>query len=218
LTEVALVGLDVCDPPERWAALGFAVGSDGRVDCNGVMLTLGVAPPGRGVVGWTLAGLAVDGDIDGLSTRVAAAGEPRWINAARAMHANGVVGIDHIVVTTPSLDALATELDRRGLPLRRVVEVRGRVMGFRRLGAVILEVVQAPEADATTFWGVTFTRAGADALDALCADSRFVGEPRPAVQPGRRITTVSREAGLSTRVAFIDPEPSRLPESGLAGR
>jgi hypothetical protein len=36
-----------------------------------------------------------------------------------------------------------------------------------------------------------------------------VGEPRPAVQPGRRITTVSREAGLSTRVAFIDPEPPR---------
>jgi hypothetical protein len=48
---------------------------------------------------------------------------------------------------------------------------------------------------------------GVESLDALCARNRFVGEPRPAVQPGRRIATVAREAGLSTRVAFIDPVP-----------
>ena len=209
MTEVGLVGLDICDPPERWAALGFAVGSDGRVGCDGVTVTLGVAPPGRGIAGWTLAGVSVDGDLDGLSTRAVPGGEPRWIPAARAMHPNGAVGIDHVVVTTPRFDAFAAELDQYGLPLRRIAEVRGRAMGFRRLGAVILEVVHAPDADATAFWGVTFAMAGRDALDSLAADNRLVGEPRPAVQPGRRITTVSREAGLSTRVAFIDPELPR---------
>ena len=188
-------------------ALGFAVGSEGRVGCNGIMLTLGIAPPGRGISGWTLAGLTEDGDIDGLSTRVVPAGEPRWIPAARAMHSNGVVGIDHLVVMTPDLDAFAAVLEARGMPLRRRTEVRGRGMGFRRLGSAILEVVHAPDAEANAFWGVTFATAGREALDALSAGNRFVGEPRPAVQPGRRITTVSREAGLSTRVAFIDPAP-----------
>jgi hypothetical protein len=218
LTEVALVGLDVCDPPERWKALGFSVADDGCVSCGGVTLTLGIAPPGRGIAGWTLAGLARDGDIDGLTTRSAPPlGGPRWIPAARPMQRNGVVGIDHVVVTTPDLDAFAQTLALRGLALRRRTEVRSRAMGFRRLGSAILEVVQDPGATATAFWGVTFLMGGPDALDALVLGNRVVGEPRPAVQPGRRITTVSREAGLSTRVAFIDPEPSGVRSFGLAG-
>jgi hypothetical protein len=32
-----------------------------------------------------------------------------------------------------------------------------------------------------------------------------VGEPRAAVQPGRRIATVSRVAGLSTALALMTP-------------
>ena len=32
--------------------------------------------------------------------------------------------------------------------------------------------------------------------------------PRAAVQPGRRILTVPREAGLSTALALITPRPS----------
>jgi hypothetical protein len=208
LTEVALVGLDVSDPPERWKALGFAVGVDGRIDpSTGTPLTLGIAPPGRGIVGWTLAGLSGDGDMDGLPTR--AGGGPRWGTAHRIAQQNGAVAIDHVVVTTPDLDKFAAILDARGLPLRRRTEVRGRRMGFRRLGRPILEVVEDPDATATAFWGVTFAVADRDALDALCAGNRFVSEPRSAVQPGRHITTVSREAGLSTRVAFIDSEPPR---------
>jgi hypothetical protein len=33
-----------------------------------------------------------------------------------------------------------------------------------------------------------------------------LSEPRPAVQPGRQIATLSSAAGLSTRVAFMTPE------------
>ncbi|HEY3771678.1 MAG TPA: hypothetical protein VGL69_01680 [Solirubrobacteraceae bacterium] len=208
MTDVALAGLSIADPPERWAALGFHV-RDGQIKANSVMLTLGIAPPGGGIVGWTLAGAGGEGDVSGLPTR--------WVEPGSGMDrlapaaGGGIGSLDHVVVATPAFDAFATELGERGVGLRRVAEVRGTRMGFRRLGGPILEVVEAPEAPATAFWGVTFAMrgppGGVESLDALCARNRFVGEPRPAVQPGRRIATVAREAGLSTRVAFIDPVP-----------
>lgn len=208
MTDVSLVGLSIADPPERWAALGFNV-RDGEVRTPRMRLTLGIAPPGGGIVGWTLAGLERDGDIDTLATRrVPPRPGPFRLAPTLGRWARSV---DHLVVATPRFDALSAELAERGLPPRRVAEIRGTRMGFRRLGGPILEVVEAPEAEATAFWGVTFSvfgaPDGAESLDVLCAENRFVGEPRPAVQPGRRIATVSREAGLSTRVAFIDPEP-----------
>jgi hypothetical protein len=183
------------------------VGEGGRIDpSTGTPLTLGIAPPGRGIVGWTLSGIEADCGLGGLPTR--AGGGPGWVTAHRVLQPNGAAVIDHVVVTTPDLDVFAAVLGARGLPLRRRAEVRGRRMGFRRLGRPILEVVEDPDAPATTFWGVTFAVGERADLDALATGNRLVSEPRPAVQPGRRIATVTRDAGLSTRVAFIDPEPS----------
>jgi hypothetical protein len=39
-----------------------------------------------------------------------------------------------------------------------------------------------------------------------------LGPVRPAVQRGRHIATLAASAGLSTAVAFMDPEPARDPE------
>ncbi len=210
---VSLAGLDISDPPGRWEALGFAVGSDGRLMGPSTPGTLGIAPPGRGIVGWTLAGLAVEGDLDGLPTR-SAGGPPQWVTAHRILNPNGAWSLDHLGVVTPPRAPFAAVLDARGLPLRRRAEVRGARMGFRRLGGPILEVVEDPEVAATGFWGVTFAMVEREALDELVATHGVVSAPRPAVQPGRRIATVSREAGLSARVAFIDPEPPRSQGSG----
>ncbi len=202
-----LAGLSISDPPDRWADLGFSIRDGGR-EVGGVRLTLGIAPPARGIVGWTLStdsgtgGLAGEGDIDGLATRVIPPAQPKI--TADVGDRNMVRGIDHVVIVTPDFDGLAATLDARGMGLRRVGERAGRRQGFRRLGGPIMEVVEAPEAPATAFWGVTFTVAR---LDLLVRTNRFVGEPHDAVQPGRRIATVTREAGLSTRVAFMDPEP-----------
>jgi hypothetical protein len=202
---VTLTGLDVSDPPGRWSALGFGV-DDGRLRVGDVTLTLGIAPPGGGIVGWTLAGPVGAGDIAGLPTRV---GPPAAPHSAGPGHRNRVVGIDHLVVTVPDLTRFAATLAERGLPLRRRAEVRGRPMGFRRLGGPILEIVEDPGATAPAFWGVTFALASPRALDALAAEiPRRLGPPRPAVQPGRRIAAVTADAGLSTRIAFIDPEPA----------
>jgi hypothetical protein len=204
---VELAGLSISDSPERWAALGFAI-HDGERNVGGVRLTFGIAPPGRGIVGWTLSGLTEEQDIDRLATRVVPPASPKI--TADVGDRNMVREVDHVVIVTPDFDRLARILDARGMGLRRTAERAGRRQGFRRLGGPIMEVVEAPEAPATGFWGVTFTVAH---LDLLVRDNRFVGEPRDAVQPGRRIATVSRDAGLSTRVAFMDPEPEPSPRS-----
>lgn len=81
-----------------------------------------------------------------------------------------------------------------------------RRLGFFRLGQPILEVVEAPElpADApAAFWGITFTTAGIDAAAELLGDR--LGCVKDAVQPGRRIATFRREAGLGLPVALITP-------------
>jgi hypothetical protein len=188
-----LAGLRIADPPERWAALGFAV-HERFLDVGGVVLELGV--PGRGIVGWELR------DGDGAAPQAAPA------------HPNGVTGIDHVVMLTGAFDATAARLERDGMPLRRIREVPvsdSEVFrqGFRRLGPAVLEVVETLDSPGAPerFWGVTFTVADLRALTALLGDR--LGAPRDAVQPGRRIATLRSAAGIGCAVAFMTPEPDR---------
>jgi hypothetical protein len=77
-------------------------------------------------------------------------------------------------------------------------------MGFRRIGPAILELVEAP-GQPLGFWGLVVTVNDLDALaDRL---GEHLGPIKPAVQPGRRIATVRPSAGLTTNLAFMDPEP-----------
>jgi hypothetical protein len=73
-------------------------------------------------------------------------------------------------------------------------------MAFVRFGPLIVEVATTRSADAAHWWGLTVTVADLDAAAALAGT-----EPRPAVQPGRRILTVPRSAGLSTALALMSP-------------
>ena len=75
-------------------------------------------------------------------------------------------------------------------------------MAFVRFGALVVEVAEAPGGP-PRFWGLTVTVADIDA-----AAARVGRPPRDAVQPGRRILTVPREAGLSTALAMITPRPA----------
>ncbi|MEZ5138379.1 MAG: hypothetical protein R2711_06320 [Acidimicrobiales bacterium] len=65
----------------------------------------------RGIVGWSIAGASVDGDLDGLPTTVvdAATASP----AQAVPHPNGVVGLDHIVVLTPTSSARSSPATER---------------------------------------------------------------------------------------------------------
>jgi hypothetical protein len=86
---------------------------------------------------------------------------------------------------------------------------------------VILEVVQRGEsgedddgsspgrgeAGPARFWGVVFVVGDLDELGERLGD--HLGDPRDAVQPGRRIATLRSSAGTGLPVAFITPDPGR---------
>jgi len=204
--------LTIADEPATWTALGFAV--DGEVcRVGGVPIRLAGRDAGRGLVAWTLSGVTSD-QLDGLPTRRAdgAAGEAAGTAPA---HPNGVTALDHVVAIAPALDRTVAALQAAALDLRRVREeptpAGAPRQAFFRLGEAILEVVQAPdEAMARSggpdgpafFWGLAFKTADIDATVAAIGAERCSG-PRPAVQPGRRIATLRRSAGLALPVALM---------------
>jgi hypothetical protein len=187
-----LTGLWVGDPPERWAALGFDV-TDSYIYLDDVSLRLGA--PRRGIAAWSLSGGS--GVVAGLPV---ADVTPPARGSVAATHPNGAVALDHVVVTTPDFDGTAEALAGAGMELKRVVEMRGTRMGFRRLGPAILELVEAP-GGVIGFWGLVVTVTDLDALAARLGER--LGSIRPAEQPGRRIATLRESAGLTTNVAFM---------------
>ena len=202
--------LTVADAPVAWEAVGFAVEGDTCV-VGDVRVRLAGPEAGRGLVGWSLRGVEST-ELDGLVTARSerpSPGEP-------ATHANGVTALDHVVAITPDLERTIAALQGAGLDLRRVREeptpAGAPRQAFFRLGASILEVVQEPEeaiergggADRPAFfWGLAFVAPDLDATVASLGDR--VSEARDAVQPGRRITTLRRAAGLALPVALITP-------------
>jgi hypothetical protein len=129
---------------------------------------------------------------------------------ADADHPNGAIRIDHIVVFTSDLERTTAALAEAGIERRRVREVEldeGRLrQGFFRLGEVILEVVEHGDVEPgpARFWGITFAVSDLEAAAALLGGR--LGSIRDAVQPGRRIGTVRREANLGLPVALISEE------------
>jgi hypothetical protein len=212
-----LAEIDVAADPAAWTRLGFAVDAASaslRLGTTTIRLGGTDGDPGAGMTGWTLAGEAVLGDegpIDGLPTsRVAEAAD----TTPGGEHPNGATRLDHVVVMTPALDRTLAALRAAGLDLRRVREAGGGFrQGFFRLADdVIVEVGgDAPDLDPTEparFWGLVAVVPDVDALAASLGPS-LVGEPKDAVQPGRRIVTVRREAGAGLPLAFLTPHVRR---------
>jgi hypothetical protein len=211
---VSIAEIALADEPERWAALGFAV-EDDAVRLGAVRLRLAGESAGRGIVAWSLHGVGSI-ELDGMPTTLAdgpeAAGAP-------AEHPNGVLAVDHVVAMTPALERTVQALRDAGLDLRRIREqptpAGAPRQAFFRLGAEILEVVQEPEhviaargdggADRPArLWGLALLAPDLDRTVAALGDR--AGEAREAVQPGRRIATVKRSAGLAVPVALISPK------------
>ena len=193
---MVLTGLRIADDPATWAALGFTV-EDDRVLVGGIEIQLAGRAAGSGVLGWSVQGLdsSVLPAIDTVSPA------DRTIR-----HANGVIAVDHVVVFTGDMDATMDALAADGLEARRVREVPDTEMrqAFYVLGTALLELAGPVEgASAPRFWGITLAVSDLDALaDRL---GPLLGAPRNAIQPGRRIATLRREAGSSVPLAFITP-------------
>jgi hypothetical protein len=199
--EPELAELTVADAPERWSALGFDV-AEGSLDIGMVRIWLGAE--GVGITSWSLRRVNASGSIDGLPTTAPRIVVPPPFHT----HPNGATGIDHVVVVTPDFDRTSAALARAGVDLRRdqFTEGRGR-LGFRRIGPAILELAHQPEMkdEDPKLWGLTFVVISLELLAERLGD--LLGPIGPAVQPGRRIATLKREAGLSLPVAFMSPEP-----------
>jgi hypothetical protein len=206
--------LVVADSPEAWWAAGFEVGGE-TCAVGEVRVRLVGRDAGKGLVRWSLRGLDRGGDLDGLATERSDRPPPGEAPA----HPNGVTALDHVVAIAPDLDRTVVALRDAGLDLRRVREeptpAGAPRQAFFRLGGAILEVVQEPpeaiergggSERPAFFWGLAFVTPDLEATVAGLGDR--VGEIRAAVQPGRRIATLRRSAGLALPVALMTP-PSR---------
>jgi hypothetical protein len=196
---VQIERIEIGADPAAWAVAGFNV-DGGAARVGTVQLDFAA---GSGILGWRLD--SSDAEIDGLPP--VPSGEA---TATETVHPNGVTHIDHLVVVTPDLERTTEALEGLGVERRRVREVEtgdGALrQGFFRLGEVILELVGHPKVEPgpARFWGITFAVADLDACAELLGNR--LGSIRDAVQPGRRIATVRREAGLGLPVALISPE------------
>lgn len=200
---VSVEEIEIADPAEAWRGAGFSVDADGACRVGGVRLRLVGRERGTGILGWSLSGIS-GGDVDGIPT------SPTHTTPAEpATHANGVSGIDHVVLLTPDLTRTVAALAAIDvLPRRdRDAAMGGRPMRqiFFRLGEVIVEVVGSPDTAGdgpSSLWGITYVVDDIDATAAFFGDRTL--PVKDAVQPGRRITTLRHaDLGMSVRTAMI---------------
>jgi hypothetical protein len=201
--------LIVADEPGAWSALGFEVDGDTCV-VGDVRVRLAGLEVGKGLAAWSLREIETT-ELDGLPTTLSDRPAP----AEAPAHPNRLTALDHVVAITPALDRTVGALQGAGLDLRRIREeptpAGAPRQAFFRLGANILEVVQEPEEaieraggdHLAFFWGLAFVSSDLDATVSALGDR--VSEIRPAIQPGRRIATLRRSAGLTVPVALMTP-------------
>jgi hypothetical protein len=182
--------IELGDAPELWERLGFAPDVAGDVVLGETRLCL--TGRGGGILGVRAEGLSAarpDGMPLEPSTRGQAGGPESGLP-----HPNGATAVDHVVALTGSLARTVAALTEAGLDLHR----RAETMAFLRLGPTILEVVERG-GDPPRLWGLVVVVPALEGLGPL------VGAPKAAVQPGRSIATVSRDAGLGTALALMTP-------------
>lgn len=186
---------------DRWIALGFDPDGDGRLRFGNGALDVGcetrqlVVDPADSVI--------VPGEsIDGIEVTCGVA-------TGGAAHPNGALELDHVVVMTDSIARTSRSIeDALGLEQRRIRETADVRQAFHRFAdagstrGCIIELVENASVDTATLWGLVVIVADLDAAVARASD--LIGPPKPAVQPGRRISTARREAGLGTALALMD--------------
>jgi hypothetical protein len=186
---------------ERWRELGFEVADGGVAMLGAVRVELRSRAAQGAIESWALDGQEVPRSIDGLETERAPRGGPE------PEHPNGAIGIDHVVVLTPSLDRTTAAFAQVGVDCRRVRDAGGGVrQGFFLVDDLLVEVVEQsglePEAPAR-FWGITVVVTDLEAAADLLGER--LGSIKDAVQSGRRIATVRREAAGGLPLALMTP-------------
>lgn len=187
--------LVVAADPGPWIEAGFAVRDD-EVLVGAVSIPFAGAHAGSWSMYWVLRDVATT-DLDGLPTQRSTAPTP----AAAPSHPNSVTRLDHVVAFSPDLERSVPALEEAGLDLRRVREgptaAGAERQAFFRLGETILELVEHPPGTPAAqdreapsrFYGLAFVTEDLKASVAQLGE--LLGEPRDAIQPGRRIAIIS---------------------------
>ena len=208
-----LVGLEVDDHPDAWRRAGFTVTGD-RFIAGGITVRLLGGDSGGGVRSASLDAPVTD-EVDGLRLVAAESthGGGHSPGSDEPAHANGVIAIDHVVVSSDDVERTTAALATCGLsPRRTIVGARGDgddeiVYRFFLVGTCVLELVGPTRGGGdqpARFAGLAFTTERIDELGELA------GTPRDAVQPGRRIATLRGEdLGISVPTVFLTPRPGR---------
>jgi len=186
--------ITIGDEPGAWAALGLPTTLGG--------IEVRLVGGGSGILGVEVEGLS-GSEPDGLPLVAA----ENWTEGTVPRPACGgcPVQLDHVVVFTDSLARTTAALEAVGLDLRRRRDPPEAPMpqAFFNLSTTILEVGETDRASGASFWGLTLAVSDLDAMAERLGP--LLGAPRDAVQPGRRIATVRREAGLSVAMALMTP-------------
>lgn len=196
----AIGELVISSPVEPWERLGLLVHGDvARV--AGVRLRF--VSGSDGLVGWGLVDAPSPVElIDGLSTSHVDAPEGH-----APEHPLRIVGFDHVVVMTSSLERTCAAIHHAtGEELRRIREAGAIRQGFHRLGETIVEVVESAHVTAShaSFFGFVWNVAELhDLCEQLGPD--VISVPKPAVQTGRYIATVRASLGLGLPLALMTP-------------
>lgn len=207
-----LRGVVLGDRAEGWSALGFSVRSTGdgtgaiRLGNTAIELTGST----KRFEGWTIDG--VDVAIDGLPTPSTHAGATSPEDLGDE-HPNGIVSIDHVVISTGDVERTAAAFEANGVECRgdRSTSSYGSPMRqlFFWLGDVIAEVVGPGDGEPTTdgpaaLFGLAFVSADLELTGARMGP--LLGSPKDAVQRGRRIAGIrGQEAGIDLPLAVMSP-------------
>jgi len=212
-SEFQLLQLTIGGKAEIWSSAGFDVMelSSGESICQLGNIQLLFDPTNeQGISSAAVNGMS--GTIDSLkfvkSTGLSSTDEDRH---PRSIHPNGVTLIDHLVVTTTDCDKTTLAFEANGIHPRRVRTFGDNEAEMRQtffwLGDVILELVgpnQSETKGQAMFWGLALIS------ENLQVTADYLGEKctpvKPAVQPGRKITTIkTRHIGITTSLAVMSP-------------
>jgi hypothetical protein len=204
--------LSVADDPATWESLGFTLdGATVRLGSTAITLT-GSSPDAKGITGWVLAeDVTLPDSIEGLATATTTGAVAPPL---APVHPNGIVFIDHLVVSTPNIDRTVATFEDLGWECRRRRE--GAAYGqqqmrqaFFWLGDVIVEVVGPEQVDpakrdsSASFFGIALNATDLPTTQLFFGD--LMKPPVEAVQAGRYITTISSRGGSSVAIAVMSP-------------
>lgn len=212
--------LIIGDEPSSWAAAGFDVDGD-KVTLGKTTLELVGAEGRRGICGWVIDGVTTD--IDGLPTVVL----PEFEQPTPVTHRNMVFAVDHVVVSSPDPARTSKAFSDVDIAERKQRSYAGpdgvpHEQRFFWAGRVIIELMgpttprPGVAEEPAKFWGLALASANLEVASQELGD--LLSEPKDAVQPGRKISTLrTKDLDISVPIALLSPHVANLGEPSETG-